>query len=92
VLCKPLGNAVSAEKVRTARQLGAAPNHMDLADFADELFRFTEQLVLLHLHLLNVQLLPELHFWFYDVTTSWWSQLCIIFDFGAICHPYRSNW
>mmetsp|Transcript_41601 Transcript_41601/g.97170 ORF Transcript_41601/g.97170 Transcript_41601/m.97170 type:complete len:220 (+) Transcript_41601:45-704(+) len=57
MLVEPRCDAISAEDVGTGCQLWDAPYHVDLADLADELFGFLNQLLLLDLHLVQFELL-----------------------------------
>mmetsp|Transcript_56230 Transcript_56230/g.131387 ORF Transcript_56230/g.131387 Transcript_56230/m.131387 type:complete len:398 (-) Transcript_56230:606-1799(-) len=59
VLVEPLADAVPAEKVRAAGKLWTAPNHVGLANFADELFRLLKKLLLKDFDLLCFE---PLHF------------------------------
>lgn len=54
---KPLRQAVAAKKVGALRQLRTSANDVDLADAADELTSFTEQLAFLHLDFAHIHII-----------------------------------
>mmetsp|Transcript_87210 Transcript_87210/g.193985 ORF Transcript_87210/g.193985 Transcript_87210/m.193985 type:complete len:377 (+) Transcript_87210:917-2047(+) len=59
MLREPLRDAIATEEMRAVCELRAAPDNMDLANLADELFRLTQKLVLLHLHLVQVEVIQQ---------------------------------